>query len=147
MRNEFGAGELAKAKTQKHHEIMPRRPTVLIVEDEFLIALSASAVFEKAGFATVEASNADDAIAVLQECDVDLIFTDVRMPGSMDGLKLARYVRDRWPPIKIMVTSGHHLVQNGDLPDGGVFLPKPYTDAAIIAAISRLEGGRVAALR
>jgi len=126
---------------------MPRRPTVLIVEDEFLIAISASAVFERAGFDTIEASNADEAIAVLQERDVDLIFTDIRMPGSMDGLRLARHVRDRWPPIKIMVTSGHHLVQNGDLPDGGVFLPKPYTDAAIIAAISQFEDGRVLALR
>jgi two-component system, response regulator PdtaR len=126
---------------------MPHRPTVLIVEDEFLIAISASAVFERAGFDTVEASNADEAIAVLKERDVDLIFTDIRMPGSMDGLRLARYVRDRWPPIKIMVTSGHHLIQNGDLPDGGVFLPKPYTDAAVIAAISQLDGGRVAALR
>ena len=126
---------------------MPRRPTVLIVEDEFLIAISASAVFERAGFDTIEASNADEAIAVLGERDVDLIFTDVRMPGSMDGLRLARHVRDRWPPIKIMVTSGHHLVQNGDLPEGGVFLPKPYTDAAIIAAISQFEDGRVLALR
>jgi two-component system, response regulator PdtaR len=126
---------------------MPRRPTVLIVEDEFLIAISASAVFERAGFDTIEASNADEAIAVLGERDVDLIFTDVRMPGSMDGLRLARHVRDRWPPIKIMVTSGHHLVQNGDLPEGGVFLPKPYTDAAIIAAISQFDDGRVVALR
>jgi two-component system, response regulator PdtaR len=126
---------------------MPRRPTVLIVEDEFLIAISASAVFERAGFDTIEASNADEAIAVLGERDVDLIFTDVRMPGSMDGLRFARHVRDRWPPIKIMVTSGHHLVQNGDLPEGGVFLPKPYTDAAIIAAISQFDDGRVLALR
>ena len=85
---------------------MASRPTVLIVEDEFLIAISAAAVFQKAGFQTVEAGNADEAIAVLQNRDVDLIFTDVRMPGSMDGLKLARYVRDRWPPVKIMVTSG-----------------------------------------
>jgi two-component system, response regulator PdtaR len=122
---------------------MASRPTVLIVEDEFLIAISAAAVFQKAGFQTVEAGNADEAIAVLQKRDVDLIFTDVRMPGSMDGLKLARYVRDRWPPVKIMVTSGHHMVQNGDLPDGGVFLPKPYTDAAIVAAISRLNGAQV----
>jgi CheY-like chemotaxis protein len=126
---------------------MSRRPTVLIVEDEFLIAISASAVFERAGFDTIEASNADEAIAVLQKRNVDVIFTDIRMPGSMDGLRLARYVRDRWPPIKIMVTSGHHLVRNGDLPDGGVFLPKPYTDAAIIAAISQLNDGRVAAMR
>jgi two-component system, response regulator PdtaR len=126
---------------------MPRRPTVLIVEDEFLIALSASAVFEQAGFDTIEAGNADEAISVLEEREVDLIFTDVRMPGSMDGLRLARYVRERWPPIKIMVTSGHHLVQNGDLPEGGVFLSKPYTDAAIIAAISRFDEGRVLALR
>jgi CheY-like chemotaxis protein len=126
---------------------MSHRATVLIVEDEFLIAINASAVFEKAGFDTVEASNADEAIAVLQERDVDVVFTDIRMPGSMDGLKLARYVRDRWPPIKIMVTSGHHPIQNGDLPDGGVFLPKPYTDAAIIAAIGQLKSGRASAPR
>lgn len=126
---------------------MQSRPTVLIVDDEFLIAINAAAVFQKAGFDTVEASNADEAIAILQERDVDLIFTDIRMPGSMDGLRLARYVHDRWPPIKIMVTSGHHLVQKGDLPDGGVFLPKPYTDAAIITAIGQLTGDRVAVLR
>ena len=126
---------------------MASRPTVLIVEDEFLIAISVATVFQKAGFETIEASNADEAIAILKKRDVDLIFTDVRMPGSMDGLKLARYVRDRWPPVKIMVTSGHHMVQNGDLPDGGVFLPKPYTDAAVVAAISRLNDGQVTALR
>ena len=126
---------------------MASRPTVLIVEDEFLIAISVATVFQKAGFETVEASNADEAIAILKKRDVDLIFTDIRMPGSMDGLKLARYVRDRWPPVKIMVTSGHHMVQNGDLPDGGVFLPKPYTDAAVVAAISRLNDGQVTALR
>ena len=126
---------------------MASRPTVLIVEDEFLIAISVATVFQKAGFETVEASNADEAIAILKKRDVDLIFTDVRMPGSMDGLKLARYARDRWPPVKIMVTSGHHMVQNGDLPDGGVFLPKPYTDAAVVAAISRLNDGQVTALR
>lgn len=126
---------------------MASRPTVLIVEDEFLIAISVATVFQKAGFETVEASNADEAIAILKKRDVDLIFTDVRMPGSMDGLKLARYVRDRWPPVKIMVTSGHHMVQNGDLPYGGVFLPKPYTDAAVVAAISRLNDGQVTALR
>jgi CheY-like chemotaxis protein len=62
---------------------MSRRPTVLIVEDEFLIAMSASAVFAQAGFDTIEASNADEAIAVLQERDVDVIFTDIRMPGSI----------------------------------------------------------------
>ena len=126
---------------------MASRPTVLIVEDEFLIAISVATVFQKAGFETIEASNADEAIAILKKRDVDLIFTDVRMPGSMDGLKLARYARDRWPPVKIMVTSGHHMVQNGDLPDGGVFLPKPYTDAAVVAAISRLNDGQVTALR
>jgi hypothetical protein len=65
----------------------------------------------------------------------------------MDGLKLARYVRDRWPPIKIMVTSGHHLIQNGDLPDGGVFLPKPYTDAAVFAAIGQLTSNQAAVVR
>jgi two-component system, response regulator PdtaR len=114
-------------------------PTVLIVEDEFIIALGAAEVLQKAGFKTLEASNADEAVAMLETCpDIAVVFTDVRMPGSMDGLKLARCVRDRWPPVKIIVTSGHHAVREGDLPDGGLFIPKPYTDRAIATALNEL---------
>jgi CheY-like chemotaxis protein len=62
------------------------------------------------------------------------------MPGSMDGLKLARFVRDRWPPIKIVATSGLVRVEDDDLPLGSVFLPKPYSDLALVATLRDLTG-------
>ena len=69
--------------------------------------------------------------------DVRVVFTDIEMPGSMDGLKLARYVRGRWPPIKIVATSGHVNVRTSDLPEGSIFLPKPYLAAHIAATLRR----------
>jgi two-component system, response regulator PdtaR len=114
-------------------------PTVLIVEDEFIIALSAAEAMRKAGFETLEASNADDAVAILERrSDIDVVFTDIRMPGSMDGLRLAHCVRDRWPPMKIIVTSGHHVCRDGDLPAGGLFIAKPYSDQTLAMALERL---------
>src|ERR1700736_985723 len=105
-----------------------RRPVVLIVEDEFLLRMDAIDMIAAAGFETVEASNADEAIEILEaRTDITVVFTDIQMPGSMDGLKLARAVRGRWPPIKIVATSGHVHVSETDLPAGGRFLPKPYS--------------------
>ena len=118
---------------------MAKRLTVLIVEDEFLIALGAAELLKDAGYDTVEASNADDAVAVLESGrEIGAVFTDIRMPGSMDGLALAWCVRDRWPPVKLLVTSGHHTMREGDLPEGGVFIPTPYSDWAVASAMSRL---------
>jgi CheY-like chemotaxis protein len=112
----------------------PGRPSaaVLIVEDEPLIRMGAAYLIEDAGFEVYEAGSADDAIALLElHNEISLIFTDVDMPGSMDGLKLAHYVRGRWPPVKIMVTSGHVKVTEESLPTGALFLPKPYDPAEI----------------
>ena len=112
----------------------PRRPSVavLIVEDEPLVRLGAVYQIEDAGFEVYEAGSADAAIALLEvHKEICLIFTDVDMPGSMDGLKLAHYVRGRWPPVKIIVTSGHVKVSEESLPSGAFFMPKPY-DAAVI---------------
>jgi CheY-like chemotaxis protein len=90
-----------------------RRPVVLIVEDEFLLRMDAVDMIAGAGFEVVEAANADEAIEILEtRGDVTVVFTDIQMPGSMDGLKLARAVRGRWPPIKIVATSGHLDVGN-----------------------------------
>ena len=120
---------------------MAKRLTVLIVEDEFLIALGAAELLKNAGYDTVEASNADDAVAVLESGrDIGVVFTDIRMPGSMDGLALAWCVHDRWPPVKIVVTSGHHTLRDGDLPHGGVFIPKPYSDQTVALALNYLIG-------
>jgi len=94
------------------------KPVVLIVEDEFLLRMDSAAVMEEAGFEVVQAANADEAIAILgMRSDIGVVFTDIQMPGSMDGLKLARFVRDRWPPIKIVATSGLVAVGDGDLPE------------------------------
>jgi len=102
-------------------------PVVLIVEDEPLVRLSAVKMIEDAGFEVIEAPNADEAIRILESRrDIRVVFTDVQMPGSMDGLKLAHAVRNRWPPIKIIVTSGRHPVTGRDLPEGGRFFAKPY---------------------
>jgi CheY-like chemotaxis protein len=99
---------------------------VLVVEDEPLIGLSALAIVEEAGYEAVEARNADEAITILERrADVRVVFTDVDMPGTMDGLRLAKYIRDRWPPIFLIVASGKAIVREGDLPLGALFFPNP----------------------
>jgi CheY-like chemotaxis protein len=116
-----------------------RRPVVLIVEDDFLIRLHAAQMIEEAAFDVVEASNADEAIAVLEDrADITVLFTDIQMPGSMDGLKLAAAVKGRWPPIKIVATSGFVHVRPDDLPQGGRFLPKPYSSTQLAATLREL---------
>src|SRR3954462_13262842 len=108
------------------------RPLVLVVEDEYLIRTHAAEVIRDAGFEVIEASNADEAIMILEtRRDIRVVFTDIRMPGSMDGLKLAHAVRDRWPPVHIVATSGQYTFQEGDLPTGAVFFPKPYSPGKV----------------
>jgi CheY-like chemotaxis protein len=111
---------------------MQKAPAILIVDDEPLVRACAVETVTAAGFEVIEAANADEAIQIL-ECrsDIRVVFTDVHMPGSMDGLKLAHAVRNRWPPIKIIVTSGRELLTERDLPEGGRFLPKPYLPSQI----------------
>ena len=118
-----------------------KRPVVLIVEDELLLRMDAAEVIKSGGFEVVEAANADDAIEILEaRPDITVVFTDIQMPGSMDGLKLARAVRGRWPPIKIVATSGLVDVGEKDLPEGGRFLPKPYHAKQLAAVLRELTG-------
>jgi two-component system, response regulator PdtaR len=115
------------------------RPVVLIVKDELLVRMDAVEFIEADGFEVVEAKNADDAIAILeQRNDIGLIFTDIDMPGSMDGVKLAHFVKDRWPPIKIIATSGHARIRGSDLPEGVRFMPKPYKATEVADTIHQL---------
>ena len=112
---------------------------VLIVEDDFLIRMHAVEMIAGAGFDVVEAANADEAIVIIEaRLDITIVFTDVQMPGSMDGLKLAAAIRGRWPPIKIVATSGLVDVRSIDLPPGSRFLPKPYSPSQIIATLREL---------
>ncbi len=118
-----------------------RRPVVLIVEDELLLRLNAADMIGEAGFEVVEAANADEAIEILEaRPDITVVFTDIQMPGSMDGLKLARAVRGRWPPIKIVATSGRADMA-ARLPEGGRFLPKPYSSMQITGVLRELTSG------
>jgi CheY-like chemotaxis protein len=119
-----------------------KRPVMLIVEDELLLRMNALDVIEAAGFEVVEAANADEAIEILEaRRDIGVVFTDIQMPGSMDGLKLVRAVRGRWPPIKIVATSGHIGVAQTDLPEGGRFLPKPYSPGQVMDVLRELMAG------
>jgi CheY-like chemotaxis protein len=115
---------------------------VLIVEDEFLLRMDAVDMIQAAGFEAVEAVSADEAIAILESRrDISVVFTDIQMPGSMDGLKLAQAVRGRWPPIKIVATSGHLSVTQADLPEGGRFVSKPYSPTDITTVLRELTAG------
>jgi len=101
--------------------------------------MDAIEAIEAAGFDVIDATDADKAIAILeQRSDIRLIFTDIHMPGSMDGIKLAHFVNDRWPPIKIIATSGHAKIAESDLPEGSRFLAKPYAVAEVASAIRQL---------
>jgi CheY-like chemotaxis protein len=120
-------------------EMAHSSPVILIVEDELLFRMDSAGMIENAGFEVVQAGNADEAIAILQARPaIQVVFTDIQMPGSMDGLKLAQFVRDRWPPIKIGATSGRVRVGALDLPTGSVFLPKPYRGAQVVATLREL---------
>ena len=119
--------------------VAPQRPLVLIVEDELLLRMNAVDMIEAAGF---EAANADEAIEILEaRRDIGVVFTDIQMPGSTDGLKLACAVRGRWPPIKIVATSGHVGVAQTDLPEGGRFLPEPYSPGQVMDVLRELAVG------
>ena len=112
------------------------RMTVLAVEDELLVRMSIADFLDDAGFVVFEAINADEAIALLEgRNDVQAVVTDIEMPGSMNGLDLVRLVRERWPGIGIVVTSGRVRPGPDVLVDKAVFLSKPYLPEAVISAI------------
>ncbi|MEH3103483.1 MAG: response regulator [Sphingomonas phyllosphaerae] len=113
------SGSIARERT--------RSATVLIVEDEVFVRMIGADALEEAGYSVIEAACADEALAVLEGADdVEVLFTDIRMPGSMDGLKLAEVVHKRWPAIRILLTSGDMRPTGADIPDEGRFLAKPY---------------------
>lgn len=115
---------------------------ILVVEDEPLIRLGLVSVVEDAGYAVIEAANADEAIRRIEADDeIRLVVTDVDMPGSMDGIRLAHYVRRRWPPIQLLVISGKVGVQPGQLPTGVRFMSKPYQEPHLLNTIGTLMSG------
>src|SRR5580658_7383057 len=99
-----------------------KKPVVLVVEDEVIIRMNIVQVAEDSGYDVLEAANADEAIEILESRnDICAVFTDIIMPGSMDGLRLVRAIRGRWPPIQIIVSSGIDVSTHPDFPIHGRF--------------------------
>ena len=115
---------------------------VLVVEDEAIIRMGAMALVESAGFDVVEAKDADEAIRILEvRPDIRLVFTDIDMPGTMDGLKLSHFIRDRWPPVKLILASGKAILDEASLPEGARFFSKPYVERSISDMIVEMLRG------
>ena len=115
-------------------------PVVLLVEDEPLVRMAAVDDLQDAGFHVLEAANADVALAVLESCssDVQVLFTDIDMPGSMNGLDLAENVQQWWPHISLLISSAYHRPHSGQLPEDGRFVPKPYCSDDVVQQIREL---------
>ncbi len=112
--------------------------TVLIVEHEHIVQMELEAQLLDMGLTVLAAGDADEAIALLDaHPEIELMLTDLRMPGSMDGIRLAHHVRGRWPPVKIIVASGVTRTQLSQLPEGSIFLAKPYGPEALAAALAQ----------
>jgi CheY-like chemotaxis protein len=119
--------------------VSSKKPVVLVVEDESLTRICALEMVEAAGFEAVPAADADEAIRILESRnDIRAVFTDIQMPDSMDGLRLARVVRNRWPPVAPIVTSGDLGEVGPTLPSGGRFLSKPYEPSRVQMVLREL---------
>src|ERR1700710_558988 len=114
-------------------------PTVLVVEDEMMLRMRAVDMVEDAGFSSVEAVNADDALTILEaRSDIDLLFTDIQMPGSMDGLKLAHAVHSRWPDIGIILVSGQMKPSDAERPSDSRFFSNPLGVDQMVAELQAM---------
>src|SRR4051812_1009666 len=114
---------------------------VLVVEDEMVLRMRAVDIVEDAGFTAVEAVNAEEALSILESrSDISLLFSDIQMPGSMDGLKLAHAVHNRWPSIKIILVSGQVQLSNTDTPADSRFFGKPLEAKQMIAELQQMVG-------
>ena len=109
---------------------------VLVVEDDDFVRMNAVDMLEERGFAVVEACHADEAWEILEtRADIGVLFTDIDMPGSMCGLILAHRVFACWPEIRLVLTSGRHRLSDDEVPDHGLFVPKPYGTSEVLEAI------------
>jgi CheY-like chemotaxis protein len=117
-------------------------PIVLVVEDDVMLRMRAVDLVEDAGYTSVEAVDADEALGILQSrsSDIALLFTDIQMPGSMDGLQLAHAVYQRWPRLKIILVSGQLKLSSAEIPRDSRFFGKPLVSGEIIAEMQDMIG-------
>ena len=121
------------------------RGVVLVVEDHPIVRMGVLQVLAEAGFEALEAGSAVEAIRILEaRSDIALVFTDSRMPGTMDGIELVHYIRSKWPPVKLIVVSGSATIGPDTLPTGAKFFPKPYHEAVIVEEMAALLSDRAA---
>lgn len=116
--------------------------TVLVVEDEPLIRIGAIDLISDAGYAVLEATNADEAILLLESHpEIRVVFSDIEMPVSMDGLKLMHAVRERWPPVTLILASGRMVPHLSEMPTDTAFLRKPYRDEELLRLLGAIDWG------
>jgi CheY-like chemotaxis protein len=115
------------------------QPAILVVEDEELVRLNNCEGLEDAGFLTLEAANADEGLALLEaHPHIRVLVTDVKIPGWMSGIDLARLVGKRWPEISILVTSAYYTAEDGELPENMTLLPKPFAPDELVRQVRLL---------
>jgi DNA-binding NtrC family response regulator len=112
----------------------------LVVEDDALIRFDLAQTLEAQGYKTFDAADAEEAIAVLERhSEIAVVFTDIQMPGTMDGLALSRYVRKRWPPTILVVSSGHCTPTQEEMASGALFIPKPYPPQMLTEVLDNIR--------
>jgi CheY-like chemotaxis protein len=117
---------------------LSQKPIILVVEDEPFLRFLVADVLEKEGFAVAEAANAENALRVLESRrDINLVFTDIQLPGDLDGMDLVRQVQQRWPHIQMVITSGRTRPSSAEMPNEGRFIAKPYSPQDLVREISR----------
>ena len=115
------------------------KSAILVVDDEELLRLNAADLLEDNGYAVIEAANAEDALRRLERRpDVRLLFTDIQMPGRIDGIELARLVHERWPHILLVMTSGQEQPSRAEIPDEGRFIAKPYRAGELLGQVNKM---------
>ena len=114
-------------------------PAVLVVEDEELVRLNSCETLEAAGLKVLEAANAEEGVALREtHPEIRVLVTDVRMPGWMSGIDLARLVEKKWPEISILVTSAYYTAEEGELPENMTLFPKPFSPDALAREVRLL---------
>jgi CheY-like chemotaxis protein len=125
--------------SSRHSSPAPQTQTVLVVEDEELVRETISAELRDAGFVVLEAGTAEQGLDVLEEMPVGVLFTDIRLPGKVDGWELAERARSLHPDLPVIYATGYSAEHPRLVPDS-IFLRKPYLPSAVIAAITKLTG-------
>jgi len=117
---------------------MAKSPKVLVVEDEAILRFAIIEHLSANGFEVLEAGNSAEAFDILEKQPrIDFVLTDIDMPGTLDGLMLAKFAAERWPQIRVVVVSGKRKAEITDLPDGSIFFSKPYDPATISSELKK----------